>query len=100
MFASTGQNDDELSAELSAIDAMLTKDPEANVTRRLEDAYLLACALDAAQPLRSGAQRAAVWAALRSAYGRKALTSAVLAHASEYLRTLGRGDEAPFVPLM
>lgn len=100
IFASTGQNDDELGAELSAINAILAQDPAADVARRLEDAYLLACALDAEQPLRSGAERAAVWAALRTAYDRKGLTPTVLARASEYLRTLGRGDEAPFIPLL
>jgi hypothetical protein len=98
-FAANAQNDDELGAELSANDAMMAKDAAADVEQRLKNAYLLACALDASQPLRSGALRSVLWNALRSAYERNALTRQVLGHAFEYLRTLGRGDEAPFVPL-
>lgn len=98
VFAATGQNDDELAAELDTIDAILAGNPAADIANRLEDAYLLACGLDNGQPLRSGARRAALWDSLRVAYAKRALTSDVIAHASEYLRTLGRGDEAPFVP--
>ena len=98
-FATEGLNDDELGAELSLIQAMLARDPAAPVVSRLEHAYMLACALDSSQPLRTRTRRAEVWAFLLAAYGQRKLTSSVLEHAAEYLRTLGRGDEAPFVPL-
>ena len=99
IFASAGLNDDELGAELSAVRALRAREPDADITKRLENAYLLASALDNAQPLRWGARRAAVWSELRSAYERQALTTAVLVHAAEYLRTIGRGDEGVFFPL-
>lgn len=98
-FANEGLNDDELGAELSLIQAMLDRDPAAPVVVQLEQAYMLACALDSSQPLRTRTRRAEVWAFLRAAYEKQKLTSSVLEHAAEYLRTLGRGDEAPFVPV-
>jgi hypothetical protein len=98
-FAGAGMNDDELGAELSLIQAMLVRDPAAPVASRLEQAYMLACALDSSQPLRSSARRAEVWASLLAAHEGGRLTGSVLVHASEYLRTIGRGDEGPFVPL-
>jgi tetratricopeptide (TPR) repeat protein len=67
-FASAGLSDDELGAELSLIRAMLARDPAAPVVPRLEHAYMLACALDSSQPLRSRARRAEVWASLLSAH--------------------------------
>jgi tetratricopeptide (TPR) repeat protein len=99
MFESAGLYDDQLGAELSAVRALHSWDPGANVTSRLESAYQIACALDADQPLRSGSRRAYLWSELRSASDRSALTSDLLSHAAEYLRTIGRGDERPFTRL-
>jgi tetratricopeptide (TPR) repeat protein len=98
-FATSGLNDDELGAELSLIRAVMARDPGVDVTERLEQAYMLASALDATQPLRSTARRAELWAALRRSYEQNKLTDEILTHASEYLRTLGRGDEVPYAPL-
>lgn len=100
IFASAALMDDEMQAELRLIRATRAADPEApGLASRLRDAYLTACALDAAQPLRSGATRAAVWADLQSLHDRAALSDAALDHAADFLRTVGRGDEAKFQPL-
>lgn len=99
IFASAGLIDDQLATELALICAMRNRDVDVDVVARLEDAYMLASALDLAQPLRSGSFRTAVWVELRDAHERKALSREVLAHAAEYLRTIARGNEAPFTGL-
>jgi len=86
-FASAGLNDDELGVELSIIQALRERDASTDVTPRLEQAYLLASALDAQEPYRSGARRAAVWAELCVAYRDGSLTTDVLAQAAYRLRS-------------
>lgn len=86
LFAAAGLNDDELGVELSTLRILRTKDASADVRSRLEQAYLLASALDAEQPFRSGARRAAVWAELCEAYAAGSLTVDSLASASDRLR--------------
>lgn len=98
VFATAGLRDAELRAELAIVRAQLAAEPLANVSARLKGAYLLACALDKEQPLRSGAVRATAWSELASAYERRTLSAEALGYVAEYMRKLGRGDETMFVP--
>jgi len=85
-FASVGLGDDELGVEILLLRILRTKDPSADLISRLEQAYVVALALDTEQPFRSGARRAAVWAELCSAYRDGTLTVDTLAGAGERLR--------------